>query len=221
VRNEGTIVANLGTVALAAGDRVTLDMVGDGLINVSVDQAALNASAVNTGILEANGGKVLMTARAAGLLLDTVINTSGTIRAHRMAERDGIIVLDGNGPVEVSGILEASGTSTINSSGGISGGTPIVPARPEDYVLSFETLTKKEGINWQSFNISTTDEAVQFVTASGSVALNSVVQTANTATTPIYGSLMLTNQVGLVAPLQHNVIGTGVLVPTDAFFSLK
>src|SRR6188508_875242 len=51
VRNEGTIVANLGTVALAAGDRVTLDMVGDGLINVSVDQAAVNASAVNTGIL--------------------------------------------------------------------------------------------------------------------------------------------------------------------------
>jgi hypothetical protein len=38
------------------------------------------------------------------------------------------------------------------------------------------------------------------------------------ATTPIYGSLMLTNQ---LAPLQHNVIGTGVLVPTDAFFSLK
>src|SRR5205814_1821422 len=33
VRNEGIIVAHAGTVALAAGDRVSLDMIGDGLIN--------------------------------------------------------------------------------------------------------------------------------------------------------------------------------------------
>src|SRR3954462_7127259 len=32
VRNAGIIVARAGTVALAAGDRVSLDMVGDGLI---------------------------------------------------------------------------------------------------------------------------------------------------------------------------------------------
>ncbi|HVJ25656.1 MAG TPA: hypothetical protein VM756_17170, partial [Burkholderiales bacterium] len=74
---------------------------------------------------------------------------------------------------------------------------------------------------WESFNISTASEATQFVTASGTLALTSVLQTANTATTPIYGSLMLTNQVGQLAPLQYNVIGTGVMVPTDAFFSLK
>ena len=47
VRNDGLISARLGTAALAAGDRVSLDMVGDGLITVHVDQAALNASVVN------------------------------------------------------------------------------------------------------------------------------------------------------------------------------
>ncbi len=39
VRNDGVIIARAGTVALAAGDRVSLDMIGDGLISVSVDQA--------------------------------------------------------------------------------------------------------------------------------------------------------------------------------------
>ena len=221
VRNEGTIVANLGTVALAAGDRVTLDMVGDGLINVSVSQSALSASAVNTGILQADGGKVLMTARSASALLDTVINTSGAIRANRMSERDGVIVLDANGRIDGDGILEASGTITINQNGGISSGTPVIPPHPEALAPGPDTLTTRGAINWESFNISTAGEAAQFITSTGTAALTSVLQTANTATTPIYGSLMLTNQVGQLSPLQHNVIGTGVLVPTDAFFSLK
>src|SRR5438270_160403 len=63
VRNDGIIIAHAGTVALAAGDRVSLDMIGDGLISVSVDQAALNASAINAGRIQADGGNVLLTAR--------------------------------------------------------------------------------------------------------------------------------------------------------------
>jgi hypothetical protein len=97
----------------------------------------------------------------------------------------------------------------------------VIGVSPGTLTLDGGGLTKKEGINWQSFNISSASEAAQFVTSTGTVALTSVLQTANTATTPIHGSLMLTNQVGQLSPLQHNVIGTGVLVPTDAFFSLK
>jgi filamentous hemagglutinin family protein len=216
VRNEGTIVANLGTVALAAGDRVTLDMVGDGLINVSVSQSALNASAVNTGILQANGGKVLMTARAAGLLLDTVINTSGTIRANRMSERDGVIVLDANGPIDGSGILEASGTITINTDGGVSGGTPVLPPYPGP-ILVIET--PRSIVNWESFTLSSAAQVTQ--SAQSMVGLTSVLRTATTADTQIHGSLMLTNQIGQLPPLQHSIVSTGVTVPTDAFFSLK
>src|SRR6185436_845669 len=47
VSNQGIISARMGSVALAAGDKITLDMVGDGLIKVSVDQATLNALAMN------------------------------------------------------------------------------------------------------------------------------------------------------------------------------
>ena len=217
VRNEGTIVAHLGTVALAAGERITLDLVGDGLINVSVSQSALNASAVNTGTLHANGGKVLMTARSANALLDTVINTSGTIRANRMEERDGVIVLDANGRIDGDGILEASGTITINESGGISGGSPVLPPHPGPIL---NTESPRSIINWESFDISAS-EAVQFVQAAGTLSLTSALRTATTANTPIHGSLMLTNQVGQLPPLQHSIVSTGVSVPTDALFVLK
>src|SRR5258706_4342753 len=152
VSNEGLIVAQLGTVALAAGNKVSLDMIGDGLVKVVVDEAALNASALNKGTIEANGGNVLMTARSANALLDTVINTDGVIRANTISERNGTIVLDGGdkGVVSVSGIVEAKGndagttggtikalgqyvgvalpgsTATINASGDAGGGTILI-----------------------------------------------------------------------------------------------
>ena len=120
VRNDGVIVANAGTVALTAGDRVSLDMIGDGLIRVSVDQAALSASAINAGTIQADGGTVLLTARSANALLDTVINNSGIIRAHSLVARNGEIVLDGGsaGVVANTGTLSVAGTDA-----GATGGT--------------------------------------------------------------------------------------------------
>ena len=122
VRNDGVIVARAGSVVLAAGDRVSLDMIGDGLIKVSVDQAALNASAINAGRIEADGGNVLLTARSANALLDTVVNNSGVIRANSLVERNGEIILDGGsaGFVTNTGTLTASGTDTGGTGGTVS-----------------------------------------------------------------------------------------------------
>src|SRR5262249_18437940 len=111
VINQGIISARLGSVTLAAGDKITLDMVGDGLIKVSVDQAALNAAVLNKGSIDADGGNVLLTARSANALLDTVINTDGVIRANTISNRNGTITLDGGaaGTVSVGGQLTARG----------------------------------------------------------------------------------------------------------------
>ncbi|HTM59879.1 MAG TPA: filamentous hemagglutinin N-terminal domain-containing protein, partial [Burkholderiales bacterium] len=120
VRNDGVIVAHAGSVTLAAGDAVSLDMLGDGLIKVTVDEAALNASAINAGTIEADGGNVLLTARSANALLDTVVNNSGVIRANSLVERNGEIVLDGGstGVVANTGTLSAAGVDA-----GTTGGT--------------------------------------------------------------------------------------------------
>ena len=111
VSNEGLIQANLGTIALAAGEAVTLDVAGDGLLNVAVDRGAADALVRNGGMLQADGGRVLMTAQGAGDLLRTVVNNTGVIQARTIGERNGVILLLGDmqsGTVNVAGVLDAS-----------------------------------------------------------------------------------------------------------------
>ncbi|AYQ27439.1 MULTISPECIES: filamentous hemagglutinin N-terminal domain-containing protein [unclassified Polaromonas] len=111
VSNEGSITARLGTVAMGAGNAVTLDMHGDGLINLQVDSAALAALASNSGALQADGGLVMLAARSGGDPLATVLNNSGTVQARSLTSRNGVIRLEGgeSGVVAVSGTLDASG----------------------------------------------------------------------------------------------------------------
>jgi filamentous hemagglutinin family protein len=111
VSNQGLIQANLGTVALAAGEAVTLDVAGDGLLNVAINKGAVNALVENGGVLRADGGRVMMTAQAAGALLRTVVNNSGIIEARTLENRNGTIMLLGDmqsGTMNVGGVFDAS-----------------------------------------------------------------------------------------------------------------
>ncbi len=111
VSNQGLITANLGSVVLAGGTAVTLDVAGDGLLNVTVDQGAVNALVQNGGMIRANGGEVVLTAQAAGQLLRTAVNNTGVIEAQTIGSRAGVISLLGDmqsGVVNVSGTLDAS-----------------------------------------------------------------------------------------------------------------
>ncbi|MBP1764290.1 MAG: hxuA 1 [Firmicutes bacterium] len=97
VANQGVIVANLGTVALGAGNAITMDVVGDGLVNLAVNQAAVNASVANGGTLQADGGKVIMTNQTADILTGTVVNNSGIIQAKNISiNADGDVSLNGS-----------------------------------------------------------------------------------------------------------------------------
>lgn len=111
VSNQGVIRAQLGNVALAAGNQITLDFAGDGLLNVQIDEGTVSALANNGGLIQADGGSVLMTAQASDALLQTVVNNTGVIEAHTLQEQDGKIMLLGGfngGTVNVSGKLDAS-----------------------------------------------------------------------------------------------------------------
>lgn len=111
VSNQGVIQANLGTVALAAGDAITLDVAGDGLLNIAVDQGSVATLVQNGGMIQADGGKVLMTARSAGDLFQSSVNNTGVVRAQSIENRNGTIILLGDmhsGTVKVGGTLDAS-----------------------------------------------------------------------------------------------------------------
>lgn len=111
VINEGTLQAQLGTVALAAGQQTTLDFAGDRLIRLQVDQGALQALADNRELIRADGGTVLLSARAADRLVAAVVNNSGLIQARTLQNRGGVISLLGDmqaGVAQVGGSLDAS-----------------------------------------------------------------------------------------------------------------
>ncbi len=108
VRNSGVIVANLGKVALAAGETATLDLYGDHLIELGF--GASNPLVLNSGQIDAAGGHVQLSAKAASTLVDNIVNNSGVISAASVDNVGGTIVLRADGgAAKISGSLDASG----------------------------------------------------------------------------------------------------------------
>lgn len=118
VRNDGVIQANMGTVALASAQTASVDFYGDNLYSFALDKETTAAaqgekSAVaNSGIISVGGGKVLLTAKVAKGVVDNVINNTGIIEASSAHMEGGTVVLDGgDGNVNVSGKINASGAT--------------------------------------------------------------------------------------------------------------
>jgi filamentous hemagglutinin family protein len=79
VRNEGYLLAKKGpgnTVAMASGEKITLDFRGDQLLSVKVDQAAYKGLIENKRLVEVQGGLIVVAAGAAGRLMATTINNT-------------------------------------------------------------------------------------------------------------------------------------------------
>ncbi|MGM0954254.1 MAG: MBG domain-containing protein, partial [Pseudomonadota bacterium] len=108
--NEGSIKAPKGDVLMGAGSRVTLDMGGP--IKIEVEQARLDTYIEQGGAIKADGGRVYLTAKAAGDLAASVINHTGVTQAQTLAENEqGEIWLMGDmdsGETRVAGTLDAS-----------------------------------------------------------------------------------------------------------------
>lgn len=120
VSNQGVITATLGTVALTSGSKITLNFDGNSLFDVSIDEGVMNALVENKQLIKADGGKVIMTAKAADAVLSAQVNNSGTVQARTMADltggttgyKKGSITLKATGgTAKVSGTLDASAPS--------------------------------------------------------------------------------------------------------------
>jgi filamentous hemagglutinin family protein len=111
VRNEGVMTATLGTALLAAGNKVTLNLNNGSLLSYSIDQGAINALAENKQLIKADGGQVLLSARALDALTTATVNNTGVIEAKTIQNIAGRIMLMGDmehGTVNVGGTLDAS-----------------------------------------------------------------------------------------------------------------
>ena len=143
VQNEGLVSARLGMVALAAGEQVTLNLNGNSLVSLAVDRGAIDALLDNRNLISADGGNVVLTARAADGLTRSVVNNRGIVQANSLASSHGVIRLEGgdignNGSLRAAGggriVLAAQadvtlGVGSVVDAGGDNGGAITVQAR--------------------------------------------------------------------------------------------
>ena len=119
VTNRGLISARSGHVVLAGTDTFTVDFNGDRLLSYAVGASTQTGSVTNSGTVKAQGGQILMTARAASGVQDAVINNTGMAEATSAHSVNGEIILD-------AGESAATNAGTLNASGkdaGETGGT--------------------------------------------------------------------------------------------------
>jgi filamentous hemagglutinin family protein len=131
IENKGILVANLGSVALGSGNRATLNIAGNQLLNFTVDDGSISdfydtdghriAAIKNSGKIIANGGTVLLTAKNIDRVLNQSINTNGIIEANTVSTRQGKIILSGAGDTMVTGDaqINAKGVNSAEHGGDV------------------------------------------------------------------------------------------------------
>ncbi|MBG6077857.1 filamentous hemagglutinin N-terminal domain-containing protein [Polaromonas sp. CG_9.11] len=178
VRNEGTIAATLGTALMAAGNKITLNLnLNNGsVLGYSIDEGALKALAENRQLIQADGGQVILSARAADALSRATVNNTGIIEANTLQTIAGRIVLAADGGLLSStGTLKAQGTRTGDKGGsiGISAGfTSLGGTVAADGVAQGGSVTVNTGGLSLSDQISATSAQGQ----GGSVSLSATGQ---------------------------------------------
>ena len=107
------------TLIIAGAETFAVDLYGDGLIHfetgspVTRKPAGVRALAENNGLIQADGGRVLITAAAAEGIVDQAIQVGGKVTTRNAYTDGGEIVLDGgnHGTVAVTGTLDASSST--------------------------------------------------------------------------------------------------------------
>ncbi len=126
VENNGLISANLGTVNLAAGKEAVLTFDNAGLLGVRISKEILQSelgvdpAVLNSGTIQAEGGKVLLTASVSQDVFSQAVNTSSIQPATSVVvNADGTYTLGGGADVVNTGTIDTSTTNAAENVGRI------------------------------------------------------------------------------------------------------
>ncbi len=106
IKNNGALIADLGQIVMAAGNKLTLTMDNQGLIGVILTEEVSAAIAKKLGLLEqiknngtisAKGGRILINAAIAKEAYICAVNNQGIIRANSIVEHEGEIHIKAEG----------------------------------------------------------------------------------------------------------------------------
>lgn len=108
VENDGVITADVGRVELHSGSTFTLDLAGDGLVNIAVADDVAKQIAQNSGVIDAD--TIVVSAADARRAVDALVVNTGTLEASSVQTRGGKIILGGTGAqVVAEGQIKANG----------------------------------------------------------------------------------------------------------------
>ncbi|NBP46335.1 MAG: hypothetical protein EBU72_14195 [Betaproteobacteria bacterium] len=95
VRNQGVVIAQAGTVALASGEAITLNFnsSGTGLAGITTTPQTVAALVENRSAVLAEGGQIILSAHALATLQGSVVKNSGQLSATSLTAKGGKIVL--------------------------------------------------------------------------------------------------------------------------------
>ena len=174
IENKGTIEVPMGTVALAAGNTVTIGISPDGMVSIGVDEATANTMGLkdqikNTGTLSAKGGKVVLDAKAIDGLFEKAINIAAESNATAViVADDGVIEFVAKGNVKVDGSLQAEGgqittdvAGDLEFTGNIAASNSILTA-DKVKLTGAADQTLKGDMTFSNFEVTTPGKTIYF-----------------------------------------------------------
>ena len=119
VRNSGLIMAQMGTVVMAAGERVTLNFDSNShLASITTTPSTINTLIENKSAVTVSGGTIILSAKALNTLVSGLIKQSGTLNASDMGTK--LVSVGGRILIEGDSIHVATNSETLaqGSAGG-------------------------------------------------------------------------------------------------------
>ncbi len=193
VRNSGVIVAQMGTVVMASGERITLNFdPSRHLSSITTTPSAIASLIENRNAVRAPGGLIILSARAVNSLTSAVIKQSGTLSAsadgNTLIKKGGRIMLSagtvnlstgsrtvargetGGGSVDIvaskTATVEAGAKVSVSATGNGNGGT--ITIHSEEKTTIHGSLSAQGGnVAGNGGTISTTANA----TSNGNVEI--------------------------------------------------
>ncbi|MBT8526824.1 filamentous hemagglutinin N-terminal domain-containing protein [Polynucleobacter paneuropaeus] len=210
IRNQGYLIARMGpssTVALASGEKISLDFRGTQLIGVSIDKAAYKALIENKRIIETNGGVIIVAAGTARELMSSVIQNTGRISANSIVDNGGVIELVADN-VTNSGSISANGGTN-----GVGGQVNIVG---NNITLAANSKTTATG----NLGGGSIQVGVGKTVATNTTPASAVNGNANTAAAPqTAAQILASNTQGVGTQAQTVSVERGAVVDASAINS--
>ncbi len=111
---------------LASGDTAVVDLYGNNLAGVAVSDEVKSQLIANSGVIDAEGGTIAITAADGRQLVDSLVKIEGELKAPTVEQREGKIIIRGG--TELAGVTDTSKATVevnalINAAGAQQGET--------------------------------------------------------------------------------------------------